>query len=43
MKPMDVGKIIVEGYSKELEHSQQRKARGILDNHEKPKTAYTKQ
>ncbi|MEB0107810.1 hypothetical protein [Pseudomonas sp. MH9.3] len=43
MKPMDMGKIIGEGYSKELEYSQQRKARVILDNHGKPKTAYTEQ
>ncbi|WP_338490466.1 hypothetical protein VRB78_08925 [Pseudomonas trivialis] len=43
MKPMDMGEIIGEGYSKELEYSQQRKARVILDNYGKPKTAYTEQ
>ncbi len=42
LQPMDMGKIIGEGYSKtSMEYSQQRKARVILNNQGKPKTAYT--
>ncbi|OPA88365.1 type IV secretion protein Rhs, partial [Pseudomonas fluorescens] len=42
LKPMDMGKIIGEGYSRDgLNYSQQRKARVILDKNGKPKTAYT--
>jgi hypothetical protein len=44
LKPMDMGKIIGEGYSKdEMQYSQQRKARVILNSQGKPKTAYTEQ
>ncbi|WP_308908730.1 RHS repeat-associated core domain-containing protein [Pseudomonas canadensis] len=42
LQPMDMGKIIGEGYSRtSMEYSQQRKARVILNNQGKPKTAYT--
>ncbi|WP_338569506.1 RHS repeat-associated core domain-containing protein [Pseudomonas canadensis] len=42
LQPMDMGKIVGEGYSKtNMEYSQQRKARVILNNQGKPKTAYT--
>ncbi|WP_421534854.1 RHS repeat domain-containing protein, partial [Pseudomonas marginalis] len=42
LKPMDMGKIIGEGYSSESrQYSQQSKARVILDKNGKPKTAYT--
>ncbi|CRM74084.1 Cell wall-associated polypeptide CWBP200 [Pseudomonas sp. 58 R 12] len=42
LKPMDMGKIIGEGYSSDgMEYSQQRKARVILNNQGAPKTAYT--
>jgi len=39
---MDMGKVVGEGYSKDgMEYSKQRKARVILNNQGKPKTAYT--
>ncbi|WP_010568062.1 RHS repeat domain-containing protein, partial [Pseudomonas extremaustralis] len=41
LKPMDMGKIIGEGYSRDGKYSQQRKARVILNKDGKPKTAYT--
>jgi len=42
LQPMDMGKIVGEGYSRtSMEYSQQRKARVILNNQGKPKTAYT--
>ncbi|MGY2257113.1 RHS repeat domain-containing protein, partial [Pseudomonas reactans] len=42
LQPMDMGKIVGEGYSKtNMKYSQQRKARVILNNQGKPKTAYT--
>ena len=42
LQPMDMGKIVGEGYSRtNMEYSQQRKARVILNNQGKPKTAYT--
>ena len=44
LEPMDMGKIIGEGYSRDgTRYSQQRKARVILDANGKPKTAYTEQ
>ncbi|PMV54952.1 RHS repeat domain-containing protein, partial [Pseudomonas sp. FW305-3-2-15-C-LB3] len=42
LEPMNMGKIVGEGYSREgMEYSQQRKARVILNNQGHPKTAYT--
>jgi hypothetical protein len=42
LEPMDMGKIVGEGYSREgMEYSQQRKARVMLNNQGHPKTAYT--
>ncbi|NWD84152.1 RHS repeat protein, partial [Pseudomonas reactans] len=42
LQPMDMGKVVGEGYSRtNMEYSQQRKARVILNNQGKPKTAYT--
>ncbi|RMO75329.1 hypothetical protein ALQ35_00691, partial [Pseudomonas fluorescens] len=42
LEPMDMGRVIGEGYSSgDLQYSQQRKARVILDKDGKPKTAYT--
>jgi hypothetical protein len=42
LSPMDMGRIIGEGYSSgDMRYSQKNKARVILNAHGKPKTAYT--
>ncbi|MGR3890602.1 RHS repeat domain-containing protein, partial [Pseudomonas sp. 1152_12] len=42
LKPMDMGRIIGDGYSSDgMQYGQNRNARVILNSHGKPKTAYT--